>query len=161
MIGSTTVGQPNCQLSRYQGQTLVTLTPTGYDNQVKIFQIGTVSQSNWFTAPSLPGDFYKMNVAVYSPNGTLISKLTKKISPVYGQNLDIPSIKIANVQDKSSTSTTYDLQFITGDLQIPPGALTTATTQTSKINFMFENFDGMNPTNVFANDLRTGLTTGS
>jgi len=84
MIGRTTVAQPNCQLSRYQGQTLVTLTPTGYDNQVKIFQIGTVSQNNWFTAPSLPGDFYKMNVAVYAPNGTLISKLTKSISPVYG-----------------------------------------------------------------------------
>jgi hypothetical protein len=137
MIGRTTISQPNCQLSRYQGQTLVTLTPSGYDNQVKIFQIGTVDQANWFTAPSLPGDFYKMNVAVYSPNGTLVSKLTKNISPVYGQNLDIPSISIANVQDKATNFATYDIQFVTGTLQIPPGAPTTATTQTSKLQFIF------------------------
>jgi hypothetical protein len=137
MIGRTTISQPNCQLSRYQGQTLVTLTPTGYDNQVKIFQIGTVDQANWFTAPNLPGDFYRMNTAVYSPNGTLISKLTKNISPVYGQNLDIPSISIANVQDRATNFAAYDIQFVTGTLQIPPGAPTTATTQTSKLQFIF------------------------
>jgi hypothetical protein len=46
MIGRTTIPQPNCQLSRSQGQTLVTLVPANYDNQVKIIQIGTVSQTN-------------------------------------------------------------------------------------------------------------------
>ena len=84
MIGRTTIQQNSCQLSRYQGQTLVTLTPTGYDNNVKIFQIGSVDTANWFTAPSLPGDFYEMNVAIYSPTGTLIAKQTRTISPVYG-----------------------------------------------------------------------------
>ena len=84
MIGRTTIQQTSCKLSRYQGQTLVTLTPTGYDNNVKIFQIGSVDTANWFTAPGLPGDFYVMNVAVYSPTGTLIAKQTRTISPVYG-----------------------------------------------------------------------------
>ena len=74
MIGRTTVQQTSCSLSRSQGQTLVTLTPTGYDNNVKIFQLGSVDTANWFTAPGLPGDFYNMNVAVYSPSGTLIAK---------------------------------------------------------------------------------------
>lgn len=137
MIGRTTIAQPNCQLSRYQGQTLVTLTPTEYDNNVKIFQIGSVSQTNWFTAPSLPGDFYEMNVAVYADSGTLVSKQTRSISPVYGDNFDIPSITIANVQDASTTFAVYDLGFITGNLQIPPGAVTTATPQTSELQFVF------------------------
>ena len=68
---------------------------------------------------------------------------------------------IQNVQDYSTTYATYDITFLTGDLQIPPGALTSATTQTSKLVFIFENFNGMNPTDVFANDLGTGLPTGS
>jgi hypothetical protein len=42
MIGRTTETQSNCKLSRFQGQTLVTLTPDNYDNNVKIFQIGSV-----------------------------------------------------------------------------------------------------------------------
>ena len=84
MIGRTTLQQTSCQLSRYQGQTLVTLTPNGYDNNVKIFQLGSVDTANWFTAPGLPGDFYDMNVAIYGPNGTLIAKQTRTISPVYG-----------------------------------------------------------------------------
>jgi len=160
MIGRTTVGQPNCQLSRSQGQTLVTLVPNNYDNQVKIIQLGTVSQSNWFTAPSLPGDFYNMNVAIYSPTGTLIAKQTRNISPVYGQSFNIPSMAIQNIQDADSKFAVYDLRFVTGTLQIPPGTLTTATTQTSELQFIFENFNGMNPTNVFANDLKTGLRNG-
>jgi hypothetical protein len=60
-----------------------------------------------------------------------------------------------------TTFATYDLTFVTGNLQIPPGAATTATTQTSELQFVFENFNGMDPTNVFDNDLRTNLTTGS
>lgn len=160
MIGRTTVGQSNCQLSRSQGQTLVTLVPNNYDNQVKIIQLGTVSQSNWFTAPSLPGDFYNMNVAIYSTTGTLIAKQTRNISPVYGQSFNIPSMTIQNIQDADSKFAVYDLSFVTGTLQIPPGTLTTATTQTSELQFIFENFNGMNPTNVFANDLKTGLSNG-
>jgi hypothetical protein len=78
-----------------------------------------------------------MNVAVYAPNGTLVSKLTKTISPVYGQALNIPSMSLANVQDASTIHATYDIKFVTGSLQIPPGALTTATTQTSQLLFIF------------------------
>lgn len=160
MIGRTTVPQGNCKLGRSQGQTLVTLVPNNYDNQVKIFQIGTVLQSNWFTAPNLPGDFYNMNVAIYSNTGTLIAKQTRNISPVYGRFFDIPSMTIKNVQDAGSKLAVYDISFVTGDLQIPPGTLTTATTQTSELRFIFENFDGMNPTNVFSNDLGTGFSNG-
>jgi hypothetical protein len=137
MIGRTTIPQPNCQLSRSQGQTLVTLVPSNYDNQVKIIQIGTVSQTNWFTAPSLPGDFYNMNVAIYSPTGSLIAKQTRNISPVYGSSFNIPTMTIQNVQDANSKLAVYDISFVTGDLQIPPGALTTATTQTSALVFIF------------------------
>jgi hypothetical protein len=78
-----------------------------------------------------------MNVAVYAPNGVLISKQTKTISPVYGQSLNIPSMTLQNVQDASTLHATYDLTFVTGTLQIPPGALTTATTQTSQLLFIF------------------------
>jgi hypothetical protein len=129
--------EPNCQQSRSQGQTLVTLVPTNYDNNVKIIQIGTVSQANWFTAPSLPGDFYEMNVAIYSVSGALIAKQTRKISPVYGQNFDITQMSIQNIQDTGLVKSVYDLTFKTGNLQIPPGAPTTATTQTSEIQFIF------------------------
>ena len=77
---------------------------------------------------------------------------------MYGEELDIPSIVLNNIQDQAIKQlSVYDLQFITGTLQIPPGATTTATTQTSEIHFIFENFDGMNPTNVFTNDLGTGI----
>ena len=72
-----------------------------------------------------------MNVAVYSSTGTLISKQTRHISPVYGASLDIPSISIKNIQDTNIKLSVYDLTFVTGTLQIPPGAPTTATTQTS------------------------------
>lgn len=65
------------------------------------------------------------------------------------------------MQDKLTTFATYDITFVTGNLQIPPGAPTTATTQTSELQFVFENFNGMDPTNVFDNDLKTNLTTGS
>jgi hypothetical protein len=67
---------------------------------------------------------------------------------------------IQNIQDADSKFAVYDLRFVTGTLQIPPGTLTTATTQTSELQFIFENFNGMNPTNVFANDLKTGLRNG-
>lgn len=137
LVGRTTVNQPNCQLSRSQGQTLVTLTPVSYDNQVKIIQIGTVDQANWFTAPGLPGNFYNMNVAVYSPTGALIAKQTRNISPVYGSSFDIPSMSIQNIQDANIKMSVYDISFVTGSLQIPPGAPTTATTQTSALQFIF------------------------
>jgi hypothetical protein len=137
MIGRTVNSQPNCQLSRSSGQTLVTIIPTGYDNTVKIIQIGTVSQANWFTAPALPGNFYNMNVAIYSTNGSLIAKQTRNISPVYGQSLNIPTMTIANIQDAYILKSVYDISFITGSLQIPPGAVTTATTQSSTLVFIF------------------------
>lgn len=137
MVGRTTINQPNCVLSRSNGQTLVTLTPNNYDNTVKIFQIGTVSQANWFTSPSLPGNFYNMNVAIYSTTGALISKKTSTISPVYGASLFIPNMTIANIQDANTKLGLYDIQFVTGSLQIPPGASTTATTQTSQLQFIF------------------------
>lgn len=72
-----------------------------------------------------------MNVAVYSVNGTLLSKQTRNISPVYGQPLNIPDIVIRNIQDASISLCVYEITFKTGTLQIPPGAITTATTQTS------------------------------
>lgn len=67
---------------------------------------------------------------------------------------------IKNVQDAGVKLAVYDLTFVTGSLQIPPGTLTTATTQTSELRFIFENFNGMNPTNAFSNDLGTGLSNG-
>jgi hypothetical protein len=51
----------------------------------------------------------------------------------------------------------YDLTFVTGSLQIPPGALTTATTMTSKLQFIFENYNPTIASNVFKNDLGTNL----
>ena len=161
MIGRTQTPQTNCKQDRVNSETLVTIVPTGWDDKVKILQIGTVDDTNWFTAPSLPGDFYNLNVAVYDTSDVLFSKETRKISSVYGEELDIPSIVLKNIQDQSVKQlAVYDLQFVTGSLQIPPGATTTATTQTSEIHFIFENFDGMNPTNVFTNDLGTGLKNG-
>jgi len=111
---------------------LVTLVPTGWDNQVKILQLGTVDMSNWFTAPTLPGDFYNLNVAVYSNTGVLYSKQTRKISSVYGEEFNIPSIQILNTKDQNLKKlAVFDLQFVTGTLQIPPGARTTATAMVS------------------------------
>lgn len=40
-----------------------------------------------------------MSVAVYATNGTLISKQTRNISPVFGQTLNIPSMTLTNIKD--------------------------------------------------------------
>ncbi len=54
--------QTQCKQSREAGQTLIKLTPVNYNQEVKIIQLGSKLQSNWFTAPVLPGDFYNMTV---------------------------------------------------------------------------------------------------
>lgn len=64
------------------------------------------------------------------PN-TLLEKQTLDISPVYGAYFDIPSISLDNIRDGNIAESVYDLTYITGSLQIPPGAKTTATTLTS------------------------------
>lgn len=93
--------------------------------------------------------------------GVLLEKQTIDISPIYGEFFDIPSIILNNIQDASIVESVYDLTFVTGTLQIPPGAKTTATTLTSEMRFIFENYNANDPMNVFKNDLRTGLAEGS
>lgn len=61
----------------------------------------------------------------------LLEKQTLDISPVYGAYFDIPSIALTNILDGRIAESVYDLTFVTGSLQIPPGATTTATTLTS------------------------------
>jgi hypothetical protein len=53
------------------------------------------------------------------------------ISPVYGSYFDIPSIQFTNIKEANLVESVYDLTFVTGSLQIPPGAPTTATLMTS------------------------------
>lgn len=72
-----------------------------------------------------------MNVAVYSTTGSLVAKQTRNISPVFGQTLDITLMTIKNIKDPSIKLCVYEITFKTGTLQIPPGAKTTATKQTS------------------------------
>lgn len=72
MLGRTKEEQPYCKQSREAGQTLIKLRPTNYDQDVKIIQLGSKLQANWFTAPSLPGDFYNMTVELYSPANVLL-----------------------------------------------------------------------------------------
>ena len=74
--------------------------------------------------------------------------------------MDIPSIDLQNIKDGNIDESVYDLVFVTGSLQIPPGAVTTATTQTSELRFIFENYNANDATNVFKNDLGTGLKEG-
>lgn len=137
--------------------TLVKLTPTLYDNGVRIIQLGSLLQQNWFTSPSLPGDFYNMTVQLYGAGSLLLEKQTIDISPVYGQKFSIPSITIQNILNPSITESVYDITFVTGTLQIPPGAKTTSTTLTSEIQFIFESYNAADPSNVFKQDLGTGL----
>jgi hypothetical protein len=49
---------------------------------------------------------------------------------------------------------------VTGTLQIPPGAATSATTQISEFRFIFESYNADDATNVFSKDLGTGLEEG-
>lgn len=63
---------------------MIKITPENYDNEVKIIQLGSIDVQNWFTAPSLPGNFYSMTVEIYADSGTLLEKQTIDISPVYG-----------------------------------------------------------------------------
>lgn len=52
MIGRSKVDQDSCKQSRENGKTLITIVPdVSYDNDVKIIQLGSVSEQNWFTAP--------------------------------------------------------------------------------------------------------------
>lgn len=149
--------QVQCKQSREAGQTLIKLTPTNYNQEVKIIQLGSKLQSNWFTAPKLPGDFYNMTVELYSTSNVLLEKQTIDISPVYGEYFDIPSIILNNVLETNYQESVYDLTFVTGSLQIPPGAPTTSTLLTSELQFVFENYNAANSSNVFMNDLKTGL----
>lgn len=157
MLGRTKEDQPLCKQSREGGQTLIKLTPSNYDQEVKIIQLGSKSSSNWFTAPSLPGDFYNMTVELYSTSNVLLEKQTIDISPVYGEYFDIPSIQLTNILEANFIESVYDFTFVTGTLQIPPGAKTTSTSLTSELQFVFENYNAANSSNVFANDLKTGL----
>ena len=62
LIGRTVSMIPSCVQTRQNGQTLITITPTSYDNTVKIIQLANTNSSDWFTAPSLPGNFYNFTV---------------------------------------------------------------------------------------------------
>lgn len=62
-----------------------------------------------------------------------------------------------NIQDGNILESVYDLTFVTGSLQIPPGAVTTATKLTSELRFIFENYNADIASNIYANDLKTGL----
>lgn len=62
MIGRTKEDQNYCKQSREGGRTIIKVVPENYNNEVKIIQLGSVAQSNWFTAPNLPGNFYNMTV---------------------------------------------------------------------------------------------------
>ena len=122
--------------------------------------MGSYDENNWFTAPNLPGNFYNMTVELYGTAGQLLEKQTIDISPVYGEYFDIPSIVLNNIQDGGIAESVYDLTFLTGSLQIPPGATTTATNLRSEMQFIFENYNAADPSNVFKNDLGTGLKEG-
>jgi len=150
LLGRTKTLEGDCVQSRENGVTLVKLTPTSYDNGVRIINLGSVLEQNWFTAPSLPGNFYNMTVELYGANDVLLEKQTIDISPVYGETFDIPSITIDNIVNPAKKEAIYDITFVTGSLQIPPGASTTATTLTSELQFIFESYDAADPTNVFS-----------
>lgn len=62
MLGRSREDQTICEQSREGGRTLIKVTPQNYDNAVKIIQLGSIDQQNWFTAPTLPGNFYNMTV---------------------------------------------------------------------------------------------------
>ena len=160
MIGREREDQTHCKQSRENGVTLIKVVPDNYNNEVKIIQLGSADTPNWFTAPSLPGNFYNMTVELYGTDGQLLEKQTIDISPVYGEYFDIPSIVLNNIRDGAIAESVYDLTFVTGSLQIPPGAATTATTLTSELRFIFESYNPAEPTNVFAEDLGTGLEEG-
>lgn len=53
MLGRTKEELSYCKQSREAGQTLIKLkpTPANYDQDVKIIQLGSKLQANWFTAP--------------------------------------------------------------------------------------------------------------
>ena len=121
MIGRSKEPQNTCKQSREGGKTLIKVSPENYDNDVKIIQLGSILQQNWFTAPQLPGNFYNMTVEIYFNTGVLLEKQTIGISPVYeGEYFDIPSIDLQNIKDSNVQESVYDLQFTTGTLRIPP-----------------------------------------
>ena len=101
-----------------------------------------------------------MTVEIYSAANVLLEKQTIDISPVYGAYFDIPSMDIKNIEDGSISESVYDIEFQTGTLQIPPGAATTQTSLTSELQFIFESYNANDATNVFKNDLDTGLKEG-
>ena len=160
MIGRSKVDQDYCKQSRENGRTLIKIVPESYDNEVKIIQLGSFAEDNWFTAPNLPGNFYNMTVELYGTSGKLLEKQTIDISPVYGEYFDLPSIILNNIKDGAIAESVYNFTFVTGSLQIPPGAATTATTLRSEMRFIFEGYNAAVPSNIFKSDLGTGLEEG-
>jgi hypothetical protein len=120
IIGRSTLMINSCVQTRLNGQTLITVTPTNYDNSVKIIQLASVNMSDWFTAPSLPGSFYNMTVEMYSGSGVLLEKQTVNISSVMGGNLDITLMTLTQTRD-ASVPGIFDLTFTIGSTQVPPG----------------------------------------
>jgi hypothetical protein len=73
MITTDTTNIYNCYEIRRNNKTIVSLEMVNpYDNGPRIVKIASLSNSSWFTAPSMPGSWYNMTVLIYSPNGTLL-----------------------------------------------------------------------------------------
>jgi hypothetical protein len=87
---------------------------------------------------------------MYTALNVLLEKQTVNISNVLGPKLDVTQMTILNTNDPSLPGI-FDFSFQIGTTQVPPGYLTSPTSLSTEIQFIFENVNG------FANDLGMGL----
>jgi hypothetical protein len=120
---------------------------------VRIIQLANLNESNWFTVPMYPGDFYNMTIEMYGADGTLLEKQTANLSDIWGENLAISGLNFVNGLD-SMTQEICDFTFVVGSTDVPPGYRATGTNMSTEIQFIFENVDGFN------SDIGTGLNDG-
>ncbi len=95
--------------------------PASYINGPALIRIKNTNYSNWFTAPSIPGNWYNYTISLYSVNGTLIQRdYNGNITAIGGLDLDLSAITLHNGRD-AQMQEIIDLTFPIGKLPLYKG----------------------------------------
>lgn len=95
--------------------------PAGYANGPALIHIKNTNESNWFTAPRIPGNWYNFTLSLYSANGTLLERdYNGNCTAIGGLDLDLDKIVLQNGRD-AQTPEIVDLTFTIGRLPIYKG----------------------------------------
>lgn len=155
MKGYTDININSCLVDRTNSTVRITYIPASYDHNYKLITLNINDGTLLFTTPQYPGTHYQMKAELYTNiagKDVMIERTMVNITTVYGTYLSVPDI-IAKIPLDGSAYGLFDIQFLVGNYDIPPGYPNTATnTITSQIVIIFAN--------TFEFDLGTGYKAG-